>query len=387
MPAKNNLSQKDSTKKNKRGKRKVISPLYTDTNTDNTRDIDQHAQSGQTGYCVGQSCVSDVSIQNKRLHTSSPEHFIFDINKMQNENFTGQNVATNVATFTNPQYGSQFSPSPTYSYTQLQPMQQQFSPTPPTWATELIENIKVINTDIKMIKKSVEKIDGIEKTVNRICLKVDELENKYRTMDIRVNETESAAAFLSNEFEETKKKLANSKSDIKKFGDMCISFEKQVSSLETDNMQLNNKVNDLEARSLRDNLLFHGFNESPDENCEALIQNFIKHDLGIDQKEINIERAHRIGTNKGKGIRPVVVKFLEWKDRELVRKTANDKFAELKMKKKGVGVQQTRAVLAKRKELYSIMDREKKNGRFVKWAGAKLLVSDHAEGPFHEITS
>lgn len=391
MPAKKNSSQKDSVKKNKRGKRKVISPIYTDTGTDISLNSNQHVQSGQTGYSVGQSCLPEVSNQNKRLHTSSPEYFTFDtsniqnMQNMQNENYTGQNVATNVASFANPQYGGQFSPSPTYA--PLQPMQQQFPPTPPAWAMELMENIKIINTDIKMIKKSVAKIDGIEKTVNRISLKVDELENKYTTIDVRVTETESAAAFLSNEFEETKKKIANSKSEIKKLGDVCKSFEEHVKSVETDNIQLNSKINDLEARSLRDNLLFHGFDETADENCEMLIQNFIKHDLGIDGKEIKIERAHRIGSNKSKGIRPVVVKFLEWKDRELVRKTASDKLTELKLKRKGVGVQQTKAVLAKRKELYSVMDREKKNGKFVKWAGAKLLISDRAEGPFHEITS
>jgi hypothetical protein len=73
---------------------------------------------------------------------------------------------------------------------------------------------------------------------------------------------------------------------------------------------------------------------------------------------------------------------LEWKDREL----ANDKFAELKIKIKVSAFNKLELCWTKKRTQFH-MDREKKSGRFVKWAGAKLLVSDHAEGPFHEISS
>ena len=70
----------------------------------------------------------------------------------------------------------------------------------------------------------------------------------------------------------------------------------------------------------------------------------------------------------------------------VVRTTAGDKYETLKTINKGVGVQQTKAVLQKRREMNEIYDREKAAGRQVKWSGAKLLVRDCNSGNFREVT-
>ena len=117
---------------------------------------------------------------------------------------------------------------------------------------------------------------------------------------------------------------------------------------------------------------------------ELLVKRFIAEHLEIGE-DIKIDRAHRLSKPKGR-TRPIVVKFHKYQQRELVRVTAADKFEALKNVNKGVGVQQTKAVLQKRRDMNEIYDREKAAGRQVKWAGAKLLVRDGDAGNFREVT-
>ena len=120
----------------------------------------------------------------------------------------------------------------------------------PPWATDIIE-------DLKSIKISVSKIYKIEKMVDRINTKVETLETKVKNNDARVTEVEQSNQFISNEFEETKKKITSASAEIKKLSIRCTDFEETVSKLETQNIILEEKCNDLESRSMRENLLFH----------------------------------------------------------------------------------------------------------------------------------
>ena len=54
-----------------------------------------------------------------------------------------------------------------------------------------------------------------------------------------------------------------------------------------------------------------------------------------------------------------MVKFHSYKKRELIRNTAMTKSAELKALNLGVGVQQTKAVLQKRRDLNAVYERKK----------------------------
>ena len=77
------------------------------------------------------------------------------------------------------------------------------------------------------------------------------------------------------------------------------------------------------------------------------------------------------------------MKFHENRQRELV--TAGDKSDALKAINKGARVQQTRAVLQKRRGMNDIYEREKAAGRQLKWSEAKLLVGDGDSGNFREV--
>ena len=70
-------------------------------------------------------------------------------------------------------------------------------------------------------------------------------------------------------------------------------------------------MEDLEQYSRRNCLVLYGANESNDENTnEILIKTFFE-ELGIEIKEDDLDRSHRLGKPKRKDNkpRPIIVKF------------------------------------------------------------------------------
>ena len=89
---------------------------------------------------------------------------------------------------------------------------------------------------------------------------------------------------------------------------------------------------DIEARSRRRNLLFHGLAESRNENCSNLIREFLWDQMGIDADDYYIERVHRLGSlqkarqRKGDSNesirRPIIVAFFETRNVESILESA-----------------------------------------------------------------
>lgn len=369
MPSKKKC-QKTNIGYYKPRKRKVISPIKGSEHNSGVT-VDKGGQGNSSGQLSGQSDYNCVSPDNsdreqvKRFHQSSPDYFNFRPYANMSMNFPSMPFGNQF--MQSPPFNSQFPASGTPSNIQAPP---------PQWATEIME-------DIKSIKLSVSKIDNIEKMVNKISSKVDNLETKVKTIDSRVSEVEKSKEFLSSGFDDTKEKLKRADSDLKRLTNKCKDFEESMKNLATQNETLEAKANDLEARSLRENLLFHGINETQNENCETLVKQFIAEKLNVTQ-DVTIDRAHRLGKPRNK-TRPIVVKFHYYTERELVRNRAFEKSAELKATNQGVGVQQTKSVLQKRRDLSAVFDREKAAGRSVKWAGARLMVRDGNVGEFREV--
>ena len=81
---------------------------------------------------------------------------------------------------------------------------------------------------------------------------------------------------------------------------------------------------DQETRSQRNNLIFRGFSEVVgNDDCVSIIQNFLSNQL--DMQDATIQRAHRLGTLRGTGMRPgyvgqrrknrpIIVCFRDYKD-------------------------------------------------------------------------
>ena len=96
--------------------------------------------------------------------------------------------------------------------------------------------------------------------------------------------------------------------------------------IETRLKSVENKLCQLEDQSRRENLLFFGIGDDGNESwevCERKLTQFIKDKLGID-KDIVFQRVHRLGRPRaGVNARPIIAKFLLFKDKELVLRNAH----------------------------------------------------------------
>ena len=109
-------------------------------------------------------------------------------------------------------------------------------------------------------------------------------------------------------------------------------IKEEVKTVKTTNLdmitKLQDKAQDLEDRSRRNNLVFFGFPEAGDnsEHCEALVTNVLKN-TSIINRECGqmFDRAHRLGKKKADGNRPrpIIVRVTFYKDKEHILKSAH----------------------------------------------------------------
>ena len=100
-------------------------------------------------------------------------------------------------------------------------------------------------------------------------------------------------------------------------------IEQHIKLIEQKHQQLEEKISAVEDRSRRNNLRFSGFTEKAEgaetwEESENLIRDFIEENLEMESKDITIERVHRAGSKINGRKRPIIVKFLNHKDKHAV---------------------------------------------------------------------
>ncbi|KAM7303424.1 uncharacterized protein ISCGN_013382 [Ixodes scapularis] len=135
-------------------------------------------------------------------------------------------------------------------------------------------------------------------------------------------------------------------------------IEKRVLQIEGSGRKLEAKLDDLENRSRRTNLVFFGVPDNSRsetwEESERLITKICKDVLSLD---VLIERAHRLGKHKDGKNRPIVVNFPGWKVKESVLRSA------FKFKNTSFSVSEdfSLAVQEKRRQLWNYAKEKRQN--------------------------
>lgn len=244
----------------------------------------------------------------------------------------------------------------------------------PEWAKQLVE-------DIKFLKNSASKI---ETTVNNINTKVASMETKVNALETKVNDIETSCTFINSEFENQKKKLETANIEITNIQQTMRNLEKQTERLLIDKEKCNEKITDLESRSMRENLIFYGIAETGNgEDCEALVKTLIQTTMGLDTSTMQFDRVHRLGGDLAKKPRGIAAKFHYFKDREKVRKRSYDEDVKQKLREAncGVGVQRPLQNRVARKAFLDIIKSETTKGKTVRQNGNKLYVN----GRLHKV--
>ena len=367
--SKNGQNNKKHSKKSQKSKRKAKSPLLLET--DQTE-----------GLCPGRS--NNTQLQGKqrkvkklvkRSHISETDLFASPVNTVNTVNpgmMNPMNMTSPVGNFSQPfpfgfqpnsQQSQMFPATPT-STTQT---------APPPWASQIIE-------DIKSMKLSTSKI---EKTVNSIDLKVNDMEKKIGSLETKITEVESSCSFLSKEYDRQRIELKEAKTAIKNLQKSCEDFENKANELTREKDRNNDKLLDLESRSMRENLVFYGIPETVatdgiQESCENLVKNVINNHMGINAENFIFDRVHRMGLDKARKPRAIVAKFHYFSERESVRLKSYDADVKRKLREAnlGVGIQRPQQSRDARRAMADIIKAEEEKRRKVRQNGNKLYIDD-----------
>ena len=99
-------------------------------------------------------------------------------------------------------------------------------------------------------------------------------------------------------------KFDNREKEIKKTDKKINQLEKTIENLAEKQKSLSSEIDDLEQYSRRNCLILHGVDESNDENTNEILIKPFSEELGVEIKEDDLGRSHRLGEPKIKDDKP-----------------------------------------------------------------------------------
>lgn len=254
---------------------------------------------------------------------------------------------------------------------------------PPTWARDIMCKIDEVN-------KRLGKMDELEMSIKSMSLQLNSVTTDVKEIRGRVSELEKSQQYISDSFEEVKQG-SDKAIEISTYFDQGLRDLSEKISAE--NEKLREEILDLQARSMRDNLLFFNIEESELEDCKKVILEICEKDLEIPSAmtDIVIERAHRIGPRKVNKNRPIVAKFNRYEQRETVRK--NSYKLSKNNPRVSIGEQFPKEIQERRKSLIPKMKEARSQGNRTKLVKDKLYINGnlyrevHTTGPTTRLKS
>ena len=277
------------------------------------------------------------------------------------------------------------------------------------------------NKKLDSITQKLNKLDSIE-------LKLSQLENNITTLGMRVDsierknkELEDSASFVSNKFdteskridtlskeikaqiknqektiadidrqvqkvkvnEDMKAELKRSKIDLKRHEATIETLSRGVENLRRDRNELQDRVTDLQCRSMKMNLVFTGLGkEQPREDTESKLRSFLDIELGIDS-HVEFANVHRFGRHVRGRSRPIVARFIYQHELDRVL----DNAYQLRGSPYGIRQQFPAAVEDRRRTLYPIMRQHKAHGANVKMVRDRLYINGQLYDPDEDYDS
>lgn len=157
------------------------------------------------------------------------------------------------------------------------------------------------------IERKLEKLEVLDKlsaSVDNISKVIRKLDEKMKKQEERLQSFEDALQHNVSELTEVKENLS--------------------SKVNLDYItKLEDKIDDLENRSRRNNIILHNIPESEENpnDCASFVEDLITTFFemkGVDGNTIVVERAHRGKTVKKDAPRPIYVKILNWRNTQLL---------------------------------------------------------------------
>ncbi|XP_030583063.1 uncharacterized protein LOC115778849 [Archocentrus centrarchus] len=208
---------------------------------------------------------------------------------------------------------------------------------------------------------------------------LDSIDKKLTSLDARL----ALVEVLHKEFQQLRVSLEFSQEQVKALAvenqtlrDTVKQLTDGMTQLTGENKKMRETILDIQARSMRDNLVFSGIPEQAEEDAEASVREFLQHQLKLPSeavKNITFHRVHRLGGKKpdNKWPRPIVAKFEHYKQKEQVRSRGR----ELRGTHYSVNEQFPKEILDRRRVLFPIRKKYITEGVRATVAVDKLYVN------------
>ena len=181
-----------------------------------------------------------------------------------------------------------------------------------------------VGATLQAILHKLEKLDSIESAVKKIEANLKKLENRTRRLEDFQTTAKKDIEDLKEGFNFTGQQLSDKTEALERTHRMyetqltelmrkCQKNEDLLGEIHTKNLYL-------ESYSRRENIKFTNIDESTEidgrnEDTEEVLRNFLERDLGYrEARNVEFQRVHRIGKSKDGNPRPILVRFLRYKD-------------------------------------------------------------------------
>lgn len=157
---------------------------------------------------------------------------------------------------------------------------------------------------------------SLEDIMTKLCSVEVDLKKELQGVRTSVEELKGDVFDLKKENDNLREELGDLKTK-------CSELETQVEEARFLANYAAERQNECEQNSRRNNVRFFGIPEPPGEketDCEQAVLKVIRESLGLNMNPSHIEASHRLGLKTGKGIRPIIVKFVSRKAAEDILK-------------------------------------------------------------------
>ncbi|KAK3099664.1 hypothetical protein FSP39_007717 [Pinctada imbricata] len=225
----------------------------------------------------------------------------------------------------------------------------------------------------------------VEKTLQDICSRMGRIEsklNKLDTIEKSLENLESRVNNIDKEVQEWAKKVETNEATNQTIHEAVEAIRSEVKSMNIESVKTKEDLLDVQGRGMRENLMFWGVPENPDENCTEIILNLCQNELKMERvkERVKIDRAHRSGKKmigQRAKPRPIVAKFHSYEVKEEIR----SKSSLLSKTDIGISQQFPKEIYERRKALIPIMKREREKGREVKLVRDRLFINNREYKP------
>ena len=205
----------------------------------------------------------------------------------------------------------------------------------PQWAAVMCQQLQNIQLQLETQDKRWQSVEGQLYNQNIRMTQIETQINQLNTMSQKMSETTTKVNKIDSEVGSVKNKINEYSESVNYYNDICdnilgknTEFEDHFNELDEKLSLMDEKLLDIQWRSMRENLIFSGIKESitradEQEDCETRLRTFLREDMGI-SRSIGFDRVHRLGRFKPAQLRPrpIVAKFTFYRDKEFVRQEA-----------------------------------------------------------------